>query len=87
MSSFLKRWAEEPEKHESESYAVEQASALLNSIVARILRLHNSLIIGVRRECDGQEIRSALAALHMHELPVRYLDEDVLPESYKTRTK
>jgi len=87
MSSFLQRWAAEPEKHETGACAVEHASALLNGIGARIIRLNDSHTIDLWRERDGQEVRSALITLRMDELPVRYLDEDGTPESYKSTGK
>ncbi len=82
MSSFLQRWVAEPEKHELDACTVEHASALLNSIGARIFRLNDSYTVGLWRERDGQEVRSALSTLQMDELPVRYLDEDGTPESH-----
>ena len=85
MSSFLQRWAEEPDQDPLGLIGIEHASALLNRLGARLMRLNGGYAIGLWRERDGQQVRSALRTLEMDELPVRYLEEDGIPELYKTQ--
>jgi len=61
--------------------------AVLNRAGVRIVQMGGVFTIGVWSDVDGPEVRAALRTLHMHELPLRYLDEDGIPESYKTSKK
>jgi hypothetical protein len=59
------------------------ASALLNYEGIRILKLKGRFVIGVWSDRDKPEVRAALDVLGMGQLPIRYLDSDTVPESYK----
>jgi hypothetical protein len=71
---------EEPDPAELAS-----ASRMLNRAGVRIMRVEDTITIGLWSDLDGPEIRAALSTLGMGETPVRYLDGAGIPMGYKLR--
>jgi hypothetical protein len=63
---------------------LERADRILGAAGVRLLELEDGPAIGVWRDLDGREVRSALAAYGWSDVPVRYLDGNV-PIEYKVR--
>ena len=61
------------------------ANALLNCEGVRIMRLEDGFAIGVWSDRDSSEIREALRIMGLSGLPIRYLDGDDVPPTYKDR--
>jgi hypothetical protein len=70
---------------ESWTEARAHASALLNGEGVRILKLGGLFAIGVWSDRDGLHIREALRFMGLEELPIKYLDGDNVPDTYKGR--
>lgn len=64
---------------------VAHASAVLNQAGVRMIHFNDVRAIGIWSDLDGPEIRKALRALGLHQLPVHYLDGAVVPARYKLR--
>ncbi len=68
-----------------DSTELARASAVLNRAGIRIMALEGGATIGVWSDLDGPEVRAALRAFRLDELPVRYLDGAGIPLRYKLR--
>lgn len=61
-------------------------SVLLDLTGCRLIRLDDVFTIGIWRDLDAPELRGAIAVAGLVNLPVRFLDEDDLPERYRVRS-
>ena len=71
---------QDPDRAESGPLA---ALNLLNKSGVRIMLLGRRYVLGIWRELDCEELRSAIRALRLTALPVRYLDDPEVPEKYR----
>ncbi len=62
-----------------------RATGVLNRAGVRNMNLESGQTIGVWRSLDGPEIRAALRALKLDKLPLRFLDEEGIPNRYSRR--